>query len=120
MPIDYSKYPANWLELRSAVLARAKNKCEFCGVENYLFGYRDNDGQFHELSGMQLEAADLDGDKVIQIILTIAHLDHDEENHDVKIDRLAALCQRCHLSYDIPEKRRRRFKKKAIGDLFES
>jgi hypothetical protein len=47
MPIDYKKYPANWNELREAVLERAKNKCEFCGVENYEQGYWDRDGSSH-------------------------------------------------------------------------
>lgn len=57
----------------------------------------------------------LNGDmnqKAVKIILTIAHLDHDEENWDVKDDRLAALCQKCHLEYDRPEKQRRRKEKK--------
>lgn len=36
----------------------------------------------------------------VYIVLTIAHLDHDPENWDVPDDRLAALCQRCHLRYD--------------------
>ena len=35
------------------------------------------------------------------IVLTIAHLDHDKENWDVPDDRLAALCQACHLKYDL-------------------
>ncbi len=35
------------------------------------------------------------------------HLDHDEENHDVQLDRLKALCQLCHLRYDAREKYRR-------------
>lgn len=47
-----------------------------------------------------------------KIVLTVAHLDHDEENFDVKDERLKALCQRCHLRYDVPEKKRRMFKKK--------
>lgn len=119
MPIDYGKYPKNWKELRAAVIERAGNKCEFCGVENYATGVREADGTFYKTEGMALEAADLDGDKVIQIVLTVAHLDHDEENHDVKLDRLAALCQRCHLRYDVPEKKRRRKNKKAVGDLFK-
>ncbi len=35
MPIDYSKYPPNWkTEIVPAILKRANNKCEFCGVEN--------------------------------------------------------------------------------------
>lgn len=119
MPIDYKKYPKNWSELRAQVLDRAKNKCEFCGVENHSWGVRRADGSFCEYSAMEVEASFLDGDRVIRIVLTVAHLDHDEENHDVKLDRLAALCQRCHLRYDVNEKKRRRKNKKAVGDLFQ-
>ena len=118
MPIDFKLYPKNWKELRAAVLERANNKCEFCGVENYAYGVRDDKGLFHEYTAMQVEAASIDGEKIIQIILTVAHLDHDEENWDVKLDKLAALCQRCHLRYDVNEKKRRRKEKKAIEDLF--
>lgn len=42
-----------------------------------------------------------------KIVLTIAHLDHDELNHEVNFDRLKALCQLCHLQYDADEKYRR-------------
>lgn len=118
MPIDYSKYPVNWKETRERILKRANNCCEHCGVKNYSTGTRDKDGSFHIVEGMALEASDIDGDKIIQIVLTIAHLDHDETNWNVKDERLAALCQKCHLVYDIPEKKKRRHKKKAIGDLF--
>ena len=87
MPIDYKKYPPNWkTEIRPHILNRANNKCELCGVENY--SIRDG----------------------VKVILTIAHLDHDEENWNVSMDRLAALCQRCHLRYDIEDKKKRRLK----------
>jgi hypothetical protein len=115
MPIDIKRYPANWEELRAKVLERAQNRCEICGVENYTIGFRDKIGNFHELkSGMRLPKKY----KLLKIILTTAHLDHDEENHNVSIDRLRALCQRCHLRYDIEEKKRRRKAKKANADLF--
>lgn len=39
-----------------------------------------------------------------KIVLTVAHLDHDELNHDVKMERLMAMCQLCHLQYDAYEK----------------
>lgn len=39
-----------------------------------------------------------------KIVLTIAHLDHDELNHDVEMNRLMAMCQLCHLQYDAYEK----------------
>ena len=35
------------------------------------------------------------------MVLTIAHLNHDKTNHKVKDDELKAMCQRCHLGYDI-------------------
>jgi hypothetical protein len=120
MPIDYKKYSADWQERRERILKRAGNKCEDCGVENHSYGVREKDGSFREYSAMEAEAAALDGDKVIMIVLTIAHLDHDEENVNVSDDRLKVLCQRCHLRYDVPEKMRRRKNKKAIGDLFQN
>ena len=50
-PENRGRYPANWKEIRAAILERADNKCEFCGIENY---------------------AVRDGSRVV---LTIAHLD---------------------------------------------
>lgn len=86
MPIDYKKYPPNWkTKIRPAILARANNRCERCGVENY--------------------STRTDG---VKVVLTVAHLDHDEENWNVSHDRLQAMCQRCHLRYDAAEKKRRR------------
>jgi len=42
--------------------------------------------------------------KPVKVILTVAHLDHDETNEYIKDDRLKALCQICHLRYDAKEK----------------
>lgn len=104
MPINYKEYPPNWFtEIRPAVLKRAGNCCESCGVPNYAVIYRPkkNSSEWkHWPQGMESEALSLDGFKSTKIILTIAHLDHDKSNPDVKIDRLRAWCQRCHLSYD--------------------
>jgi hypothetical protein len=47
------------------------------------------------------------GQFVIEAELLIAHLDHDETNHEVTDDRLKAMCQLCHLRYDAKEKYRR-------------
>lgn len=115
MPIDYSKYPPNWEEIRQRILIRDKNKCKFCGVQNHAIGFRDPDGKFHELpEGMQSEVMWLDNPKmkVIEIVLTIAHLDHDAENWNVRDDRLAALCQKCHNNYDQPMRTRKRLESK--------
>ena len=79
MPIDYKLYPPNWkTEIRPRILARAWNKCENCGAENY---------KPHPITGSR-------------VVLTIMHLDHDPKNHEIRDDRLMAACQRCHLSYD--------------------
>lgn len=39
---------------------------------------------------------------MIQVVLTIAHLDHQKANADY--DNLRAWCQRCHIRYDAPTK----------------
>lgn len=106
MPCDYKEYPPNWkTEIRPAVLKRAENKCEHCGVPNkaliHRFGKGPADWRFWP-EGMESEAWSIDGLKSTKIVLTIAHLDHDKFNHDVDLSRLAALCQRCHLLYDLP------------------
>ncbi len=105
MPIDYSQYPPNWkTEIRPAVLKRAGNCCEDCAVPNHELIYRPTKGKSDWKlmpEGHEADAMALDGIKFTKIILTIAHLDHDKLNHDVKLDRLKALCQRCHLRYDM-------------------
>lgn len=100
MPIktqNRHRYPRNWKQVRAAVLERAGNRCEFCGVENYAMGYRDQRGEFVKLQptphGFKYAPPD-----AIKIILTVAHLDHQPENCDMA--NLRALCQRCHLQYD--------------------
>ncbi len=75
----------------------AQHKCEFCGVDNY-----------ESIMGKR---------RTFQVVLTCAHLDHDETNHNVSIDRLRMLCQPCHLKYDAPEKARRRKEKKFLNQL---
>ena len=91
MPIDYNRYPPDWKLKRAAVLERANHECEFCGAVNY---------EPHPVTGSR-------------VVLTVAHLDHDEDNWKVTIDRLRALCQRCHNRYDAKERARRRKIKKA-------
>lgn len=109
-------YPKNWKEIRQAILKRAGNRCEFCGVENYAEGYRDENGHFVESCGMQQEADALDGLHIIKIVLTIAHLDHNPQNNDPA--NLRALCQKCHLNHDIEQHRENRRNNKKLP-LFE-
>lgn len=115
MPIDYKKYPPNWKETRERILNRAENKCECCGIENksVVHSFFENSQKvwrFLELSEWYAKECP----KSVTVVLTIAHLDHDESNHDVTDDRLKAMCQLCHLRYDAPEKSRRRKIKNSI------
>ena len=133
MPIDYNDYADNWKSwIRPQILDRAENKCEFCGLENGLWGIRDVDGEFWTADQIE-EAPQMSVDcpeknNVFMIVLTIAHLDHDKENNDgmekglmakpVHLSNLRALCQQCHLRYDAKEKARKR-KAKAQGSQQE-
>lgn len=88
MPIDYKKYPANWLsEIRPAILKRANEKCEECGVVNYSW-----------INKRTREICLQDEENTIYVVLTIAHLNHDI--NDNREENLKALCQKCHLHHD--------------------
>lgn len=114
-PENKNLYPKNWKQIRHDILKRANNKCEFCGVENYSLGYRDKDGEFVECEGMAAEAAELDGEHLIKIVLTVAHLDHNPQNNEY--ENLRALCQKCHLNYDKEHHKKTRRKTKENGQL---
>ena len=101
MPIDYKQYPADWKAIRERILFRAgewrsgsnprgeiivEARCEWCHAENH---------EPHPVTGSI-------------VVLTVAHLDHDKENHEVTDDRLVALCQRCHLGYDLEHHMKKR------------
>ena len=124
MPIDYKKYPKNWLsEIRPRIMKRANNTCEFEGCD-FKHGetvwavkykgktqawYRNKeDAEAHEPKSYEIrKGVQVPNPKPVKVILTIAHLDHDETNHHVKDERLKAACQLCHLRYDAKEKYRR-------------
>jgi 5-methylcytosine-specific restriction endonuclease McrA len=118
MPINYKDYPINWKsEIRPAILKRANNKCEFCGIPNGIWAFRgrisgnrevyqtvdgdifnaDNSELIHE-NLFDIEITPTGKDTAIKIVLTIAHLDHDTTNNEYS--NLKALCQRCHNRYD--------------------
>lgn len=123
MPIDYKKYPSNWkTEIVPEVIKRAGNRCEDCGLENHsnVYGIKlwiRVDGKYKLRSIWFRNEQDAVREKMIgvvrkiKVVLTIAHLDHDETNHDVMLERLKALCQCCHLRYDAIEKYRRSVEK---------
>lgn len=87
-PENRNRYPKDWKSIRAAILQRANNRCEFCGVENHILRLNPKTG------------------KEVKIILTIAHLDHTPENCDPS--NLRALCQRCHNTYDAEHRKQTR------------
>lgn len=93
-PENKARYPKNWKEIRAAILKRAGNHCEFCGVPNHVLR-RNGQG------------------KEVKIVLTIAHLDHQPENCDP--ENLRALCQRCHNQYDASHRAETRRMTKSNG-----
>ncbi len=121
MPIkaeNRARYPANWTDIRAAILDRARNACEQCGITNRI--WRNNRTDAWTQRADTASAWEKRGDATTRIVLTIAHLDHTPENCDPA--NLRAYCQRCHLAYDADhhqqtayETRRRH---RALGDLF--
>jgi len=100
-----SRYPKDWKLISSYIRrVRALGKCEWCGVKNGARGARDRHGEWwDEVSIENLNSGvgmELFGDfpKIIRIVLTVMHLDHNPENNDRQ--NLKAACQACHLRYD--------------------
>ncbi len=115
MPCDYSKYPANWKEIRASILKRAENRCERCDAMNHALGYRNWAGVFistgdHWPVGERLLSVQA---KVFKIVLTIAHLDHDVKNNEP--ENLQALCQQCHNRHDFQHRAETRKAKKGLA-----
>lgn len=123
MPIDYSRYPANWKSyIRPTVIERAGKCCETCGLVQGATVYaiklnvREDGGRYKLraiwFSRKEDALRETNRDvKDVKVVLTIAHLDHDETNEHVSLDRLKALCQICHLRYDAQEKYLRSLRK---------
>lgn len=90
MPFDKSRYPADWKAISLRIREREAWRCKWCHAEN---------GKPNPETGSK-------------VVLTVAHLGtahadgtpgdkHDKL--DVRDENLAALCQACHLRYDIKE-----------------
>lgn len=96
MPISaerMARYPGGsirskeWLTFRARLLDRAGNRCE--GTPQHP-ECRAANGEPHPETGGR-------------VVLTIAHMDHDETHADP--GRCRALCQRCHNKWDAPHRR---------------
>ncbi len=100
MPIaaeNRDRYPADWLEIRHAILERAGHQCECegeCGR-----------GHLSRCPELHLEHTARPGG-THRVILTIAHLNHTPE--DNRPHNLRAFCQGCHLHYDLEHHRQTR------------
>lgn len=110
-PENAGRYPADWKKIREAILERARRRCEKCNAPNRQKIARgqgaDADLYWHDgrvfcaSTGEDKGARDrasFDHAKELEVVLTIAHLDHVPENCDH--GNLRAWCQRCHLRYD--------------------
>lgn len=111
-PENKARYPANWKEIREAILERAAHRCEQCKVPNreriargdgrFVDTYQMNDAEVYcantgESLG-RVRMSDYEVKNMVDIVLTIAHMDHTPEN--CAPENLKALCQRCHLRHD--------------------
>lgn len=134
MPMDRSRYPAEWPAIARGVRERSGGRCEChgeCGRDHA--GDCDRHGRppgpTREARCAAVHGAPhpVTGSRVV---LTAAHLWRGPcAEHAVAgikcgdLEHLAALCQRCHLAYDLPHHvanaRRTRRKRKALGDLFD-
>lgn len=138
-PENAKRYPSDWPQVRMQILQRARWRCEWCGVVDRAWGWRDHTGKFHQVRKGPIrdtwprderftrkppfELQTVDGPiKIIEIVLTIAHLDHMPEN--CAPENLKAGCQKCHLDYDkehhLQTAYQTRREGKAVADLFEA
>lgn len=124
MPIrpENKKYytaKSGWPLIRACVLFQAANCCEWempdgtpCGAPNGAAIQWDGE-KWRELTRGECDAATADGEKVVIIVLTIAHLNQDPT--DNRRANLKALCQRHHNRLDAPHRasgiRKRRHEK---------
>lgn len=119
MPWNPKDYPKDWPAIRARVLARAGNRCEGspkypdCHLLNGLVIRREKDGTVREPSQVEWQmihdkvrvaginfAASIKLHGFTRVVLTIGHVNHDKENHEVKDEDLKAWCQKCHLNHD--------------------
>ena len=124
MTFRKERYPADWKAIRAAIMQRADGQCECtglcgdthdggrCGAPHMELILRDHrhPAQWTEhdpsLAGRSPEAT--------KVILTVAHIDHDEQHNDHA--NLMAACQRCHLKLDAADNLARKRERRAAAD----
>jgi len=107
-------YPENWPEISYEIKVRDGFKCKWCGAPNekYIARYDDGFLEFPNEEAAMFHNAVNKVDKAVKIILTVAHLGTEKrdgspcdkkDKSDCRPENLAALCQRCHLRFDVDE-----------------
>jgi hypothetical protein len=119
MPMDLKRYPPDWKEVSRWIrTVRAMGRCECageCGGHSGTCSATNH--QLHPETGSL-------------VVLTVAHLWRGPcaEHHALATkcsdpSHLKAMCQACHLRYDLPHhianRARTRHELKATGDLFD-
>lgn len=134
-PENRARYPKDWPSISAGIKARASWRCEFCGVPHGQLGGRSPAGVWHPAVPIGEKLLRLEWPepgtfarcsgydtplRIVRIVLTTAHLDHQPEN--CAPENLKALCQRCHNRYDQSHRKANAATtnraKKATGDLF--
>lgn len=92
-PEDRARYPSDWKDISKRIrFDRAGGRCECAGECGLHSGRR---------------CCEVHGEPAVfakgMIVLTTAHLDHTPEH--CEDDNLKAMCQRCHLRYDVDHHR---------------
>jgi hypothetical protein len=141
MPIsaeNKAKYGPCWPMISLEIRERSGQRCELCRVKNHDRVCRGRKGSKDEDSYMTFNGDvfcastgaylgdygfhDFAPGNMVDIVLTVAHMNHDVT--DMSEESLKALCQRCHLRYDLPHhlanSARTRASKRAMGDLFDT
>jgi len=102
MPVDYKRYPNDWKAISARIRARSGGRCE---CESHC-GLHTTTGRCREINGQPAKWAKG------KVVLTVAHLGvakpdgakgdkHDKT--DCRDENLKAMCQRCHLRFDLDE-----------------
>jgi len=131
-------YGQEWrTEIRPRILSRAGNCCEFCSKPNsvwietttgtrwskelrrpthFMYWRRMSNGEWYTQRGRHCPARPAPAfikSRLVKVVLTIAHLDHNPENNSD--ENLRALCQWCHLIHDKEHHRQSRQTRKDEG-----
>ena len=113
MPVDYGKYPKDWKAISRAIRERSGGRCE-CEGECGLHRTHPGPRRCVERNGEPAKWAKG------KVVLTVAHLNH--MPMDCRPENLKAMCQRCHLRYDVEHHQRNaretRRNRKAARDMF--